>query len=129
MNLFVLDHGGGHGHSHGGVPPPANVRHLTEIVNSNADMALGHNATDTEETDEMVPPKPDKVANNKKQTPCRAAHDPGHMNMKGVFLHILSDALGECSCVVSYSMLFMCMLFKLNIVSKRVQRVTVFSRS
>ncbi|CAH1635353.1 unnamed protein product [Spodoptera littoralis] len=96
VGLFLFhDHGGGHGHSHGGVPPPANVRHLTEIVNSNADMALGHNATDTEETDEMVPPKPDKVPNNKKQTPCRAAHDPGHMNMKGVFLHILSDALGS----------------------------------
>jgi Co/Zn/Cd efflux system component len=71
------------------------VRHLTEIVNSNADLALGHNATDPEETDEMVPPKIDKLPNNK-QTPCRAKNnDPGHMNMKGVFLHVLSDALGK----------------------------------
>lgn len=70
-------------------------------------MALGHNATDTEETDEMVPPKPNKVPNNKKQAPCRAAHDPGHMNMKGVFLHILSDALGE---------LFFCLFYCFAIV-------------
>ncbi|KOB73782.1 Zinc transporter 1 [Operophtera brumata] len=82
-----LDHGGGHGHSHGGVPPPSNVRHLTEIVNSNADMALGHNTTDNEETDEMVPPKANKLPNNKQ--PCRPSNDPGHMNMKGVFLHVL----------------------------------------
>lgn len=91
---ICLDHSG-HGHSHGGVPPPSNVRHLTEIVNSNADMALGHNATDTEETDEMVPPKANQTQNNNKQTPCRAGHDPGHLNMKGVFLHVLSDALGK----------------------------------
>ncbi|XP_037303171.1 zinc transporter 1-like [Manduca sexta] len=94
--LFLFHEHSGHGHSHGGVPPPSNVRHLTEIVNSNADMALGHNATDTEETDEMVPPKVSKVQNNNKQTPCRANNDPGHMNMKGVFLHVLSDALGKC---------------------------------
>ncbi|CAB3228672.1 unnamed protein product [Arctia plantaginis] len=94
VGLFLFhEHGSGHGHSHGGVPPPSNVRHLTEIVNSNADMALGHNATDPEETDEMVPPKPDARPNNK--APCRAPSDPGHMNMKGVFLHILSDALGS----------------------------------
>lgn len=92
-NQYLSDHG--HGHSHGGVPPPSNVRHLTEIVNSNADMALGHNAIDTEETDEMmVPPKSDKTPNNNKQ-PCRSGSDPGHMNMKGVFLHVLSDALGK----------------------------------
>lgn len=91
---FVSDHGGGHGHSHGGVPPPSNVRHLTEIVNSNAEMALGHATTDTEETDEMVlKPKINKVPKNKQ--PCRSTNDPGHMNMKGVFLHVLSDALGN----------------------------------
>ncbi|RVE48973.1 hypothetical protein evm_006435 [Chilo suppressalis] len=96
VGLFLFhEHGSSHGHSHGGVPPPANVRHLTEIVNSNADMALGHNATDTEETDEMVPPNSGKMPNNNKQTPCRATTDPGHMNMKGVFLHVLSDALGS----------------------------------
>ncbi|XP_049888170.1 zinc transporter 1-like [Pectinophora gossypiella] len=93
VGLFLFhEHGGSHGHSHGGVPPPANVRHLTEIVNSNADMALGHNATDMEETDEMV--KTEKVPNNNKAPP-RPNHDPGHMNMKGVFLHVLSDALGS----------------------------------
>lgn len=57
-------------------------------------MALGHNATDTEETDEMVlKPKLNKVPKNKQ--PCRSSNDAGHMNMKGVFLHVLSDALGE----------------------------------
>lgn len=89
---FFSEHGSSHGHTHGGVPPPSNVRHLTEIVNSNADMALGHNTTDTEETDEMV--KTDKTPNKNKPAPHRPT-DPGHMNMKGVFLHVLSDALGE----------------------------------
>lgn len=70
------------------------MRHLTEIVNSNADLALGHVTTDTEETDEMVPPKNAKANNNNKQ-PKKGATDPGHMNMKGVFLHVLSDALGK----------------------------------
>ncbi|XP_061706360.1 uncharacterized protein LOC133517179 isoform X1 [Cydia pomonella] len=98
IGLFLFhEHGSSHGHSHGGVPPPANVRHLTEIVNSNADMALGHNAAD-EETDEMVarsaPP-------NNNKPPCRQTTDPGHMNMKGVFLHLLSDALGSLIVVAS----------------------------
>ncbi|XP_026326358.1 zinc transporter 1 isoform X2 [Hyposmocoma kahamanoa] len=93
VGLFLFhEHGSSHGHTHGGVPPPSNVRHLTEIVNSNADMALGHNATDTEETDEMV--KTDKTPNKNKPAPHRPT-DPGHMNMKGVFLHVLSDALGS----------------------------------
>ncbi|XP_047989065.1 zinc/cadmium resistance protein isoform X1 [Leguminivora glycinivorella] len=97
IGLFLFhEHGSSHGHSHGGVPPPANVRHLTEIVNSNADMALGHAAD--EETDEMVarsaPP------NNNKPKPNKTT-DPGHMNMKGVFLHLLSDALGSLIVVAS----------------------------
>ncbi|CAH2063027.1 unnamed protein product, partial [Iphiclides podalirius] len=95
VGLFLFhEHGSSHGHTHGGVPPPSNVRHLTEIVNSNADMALGHQATDTEETDEMVPPRADKVTGSK-QSAGRVASDPGHLNMKGVFLHVLSDALGS----------------------------------
>lgn len=92
---FISEHGSSHTHSHGGVPPPANVRHLSELVNSNAEMALGRAKSDTEETDEMVPPKNDKMTNNNKQ-PARPTTDPGHMNMKGVFLHVLSDALGKC---------------------------------
>lgn len=59
-------------------------------------MALGHNATDTEETDEMV--KTEKMPNKNKPAPHRPT-DPGHMNMKGVFLHVLSDALGEFLCI------------------------------
>ncbi|XP_047545711.1 zinc transporter 1 isoform X3 [Vanessa atalanta] len=99
VGLFLFhEHGSSHGHTHGGVPPPSNVRHLTELVNSNADMALGHAATDTEETDEMVPPKIDKIPS--KQAP-RPTSDPGHLNMKGVFLHVLSDALGSLIVVSS----------------------------
>ncbi|XP_037967891.1 zinc transporter 1 isoform X2 [Plutella xylostella] len=99
VGLFLFhEHGSSHGHSHGGVPPPANVRHLTELVNSNADMALGHNATDNEETDEMmVPPKAVKAPSK----PPKPVSDPGHMNMKGVFLHVLSDALGSLIVVAS----------------------------
>ncbi|VVC91732.1 zinc transporter 1 isoform X1 [Leptidea sinapis] len=97
VGLFLFhEHGSSHGHSHGGVPPPSNVRHLTELVNSNADMALGHPPTDTEETDEMVPPKSKMPS---KQAP--RTTDPGHLNMKGVFLHVLSDALGSLIVVAS----------------------------
>ncbi|XP_045763556.1 zinc/cadmium resistance protein isoform X1 [Maniola jurtina] len=99
VGLFLFhEHGSSHGHTHGGVPPPANVRHLTELVNSNADMALGHATPEEEETDEMVPPKIDKLPS--KQTP-RANADPGNLNMKGVFLHVLSDALGSLIVVCS----------------------------
>ncbi|XP_045534005.1 zinc/cadmium resistance protein-like [Papilio machaon] len=93
VGLFLFhEHGSSHGHTHGGVPPPSNVRHLTEIVNSNADMALGHTAAGAgaEETDEMVPPGT-KLASK----PAGRPSDPGHLNMKGVFLHVLSDALGN----------------------------------
>ncbi|GBP43700.1 hypothetical protein EVAR_30534_1 [Eumeta japonica] len=97
-NLYQTEEHGSshtHSHSHGGhitVAPPANVRHLSEVVNSNANIALGHNTTDTEETDEMVPPnKRNKTSSN--QTPRRKTTDPGYLNMKGVFLHVLSDAL------------------------------------
>lgn len=99
IGLFLFhEHGSSHSHSHGGVPPPANVRHLTELVNSNVEMALGHNTTEHDETDEMVPPKEQKVTNNNKQS---KTNDPGHMNMKGVFLHVLSDALGSVIVVCS----------------------------
>ncbi|XP_013140614.1 PREDICTED: zinc transporter 1 [Papilio polytes] len=94
VGLFLFhEHGSSHGHTHGGVPPPSNVRHLTEIVNSNADMALGHTAAGAgaEETDEMVPPGA-KLAS---KPAGRGPSDPGHLNMKGVFLHVLSDALGS----------------------------------
>ncbi|OWR48152.1 hypothetical protein KGM_205618 [Danaus plexippus plexippus] len=99
IGLFLFhEHGSSHGHSHGVVPPPSNVRHLSELVNSNADMALGHATTDTEETDEMVPPKVVKIPND--QTP-KTHSDPGNLNMKGVFLHVLSDALGSLIVVSS----------------------------
>ncbi|XP_041973318.1 zinc transporter 1 isoform X2 [Aricia agestis] len=98
IGLFLFhEHGSSHGHTHGGVPPPANVRHLTELVNSNVDMALGHQHTDTEETDEMVT-KDAKMANHQAHT---HASDPGHLNMKGVFLHVLSDALGSLIVIFS----------------------------
>ncbi|XP_013175340.1 PREDICTED: zinc transporter 1 isoform X2 [Papilio xuthus] len=100
VGLFLFhEHGSSHGHTHGGVPPPSNVRHLTEIVNSNADMALGHTAAGAgaEETDEMVPPGT-KMAS---KPAGRVASDPGHLNMKGVFLHVLSDALGSIIVVCS----------------------------
>lgn len=92
--LRPTDHGSS-GHTHGGVPPPANVRHLTEIVASNADMARGHHHPpgNEEETDEMVPPNKLKVQDSAKPIVSKV-NDPGHMNMKGVFLHVLSDALG-----------------------------------
>ncbi|XP_072942203.1 proton-coupled zinc antiporter SLC30A1 isoform X2 [Epargyreus clarus] len=103
VGLFLFhEHGSSHGHTHGGVPPPSNVRHLTELVNSNADMALGHATADMEETDEMVPPRPDKQS---KQAP--PAADSGNLNMKGVFLHVLSDALGSLIVVCSALVVWM----------------------
>lgn len=92
IGLFLFhEHGGSHGHSHTGG--------LSHSRNRLTQLAL----TDDNENDESYPsppPMPPPQAQS-------AGHGHGHshsggqMNMRGVFLHVLSDALGSVIVVVS----------------------------
>lgn len=89
---FLLNAGhAGHSHSHGSMPPHNHSR-LTQLVAAGADAT----ATDDNENDERFP----------------AQHFHGHihetkvdssaqMNMRGVFLHVLADALGSVIVIIS----------------------------
>lgn len=91
MIVFHAAEHGGHGHSHGGITH-SHTR-LTQLV------SVG--ATDDNENDEtFCPPLAKEHApNGKVQT-------ADQMNMRGVFLHVLADALGSviviASAMVSY---------------------------
>ena len=80
-----LEHGG-HEHSHGGLTRSRN--RLTQLA-----------VTDDNENDETYPspppiPQPDSHGHSH-------SADSGQMNMRGVFLHVLSDALGSVIVVIS----------------------------
>ncbi|XP_015599346.1 zinc transporter 1 [Cephus cinctus] len=86
VNLIGLclfhEHGSEHGHSHG---ISRSHNRLSTLV-----------GTDDNENDETYrpPPPPVKKAHGH-------SHDPSQMNMRGVFLHVLSDALGSVIVIVS----------------------------
>nr|XP_027214326.1 zinc/cadmium resistance protein-like [Penaeus vannamei]XP_027214332.1 zinc/cadmium resistance protein-like [Penaeus vannamei]XP_027214339.1 zinc/cadmium resistance protein-like [Penaeus vannamei]XP_027214347.1 zinc/cadmium resistance protein-like [Penaeus vannamei] len=84
--------GGGHGHSHGGHGHKSKLSTINTLV-----------ATDDNENDErFTPPPPNSVGANDKHgngTPRREAS--AQMNMRGVFLHVLSDALGSVIVIIS----------------------------
>lgn len=85
MICYDTEHGG-HGHSHGGITH-SHTR-LTQLV------SVG--ATDDNENDEtFCPPLAKEHATNGKV----ATAD--QMNMRGVFLHILADALGSVIVIAS----------------------------
>lgn len=79
--LFA-DHSGSHGHSHG---LSRSHNRLSTLV-----------STDDNENDESFqpPPSPKKKAHGH-------SHDASQMNMRGVFLHVLSDALGSVIVIIS----------------------------
>lgn len=93
--------GGGHGHSHGGHGHKSKLSTINTLV-----------ATDDNENDErFTPPPPNSVGANDKHgngTPRREAS--AQMNMRGVFLHVLSDALGNIRvlshCCLHYALCF-----------------------
>ncbi|GLV35549.1 Zinc transporter 63C [Carabus blaptoides fortunei] len=91
VNLIGLclfhEHGSahGHGHSHGSISRSRN--RLTQLV-----------STDDNENDETFQPPPPKAAANHHGH----SHASGdQMNMRGVFLHVLSDALGSVIVICS----------------------------
>ncbi|KAL1110083.1 hypothetical protein AAG570_008161 [Ranatra chinensis] len=78
--LFHQDHGSSHGHGHG--IARSNTR-LTQMVSVSA--------TDDNENDETFRPPPPQ--HNGKTT--------AQMNMRGVFLHVLADAMGSVIVIIS----------------------------
>lgn len=99
VGLFLFhEHGHSHGHSHGGFS--RSHTRLTHLV-----------ATDDNENDETfqppVPP-PSSVlgSDRKKDERCQQSHSQSpdaasQMNMRGVFLHVLADALGSVIVIAS----------------------------
>ncbi|KAF0763094.1 zinc transporter 1-like [Aphis craccivora] len=83
--LFHAHGGGGHGHSHGGIS--RSHTRLTQLVSAGASA----NATDDNDNDHRF------------NVPLNHTHESsaGHMNMRGVFLHLLADALGSVIVIVS----------------------------
>lgn len=91
VGLFLLYDSGGHGHSHGG---HAKLSQLSSIDdNENEDFGFGE------------PHKEKTVVAPKKPTGHSHAHGHSHnasqMNMRGAFLHVLSDALGSVIVMIS----------------------------
>lgn len=88
---LALFHQHGHGHSHGG----EKNSHKDKIVTINA--LVAPDDSDTEES--YAPPAANSLSHH--------AHDDkkegaaSQMNMRGVFLHILSDALGSVIVIIS----------------------------
>ncbi|CAH1161091.1 unnamed protein product [Phyllotreta striolata] len=83
--LLFHEHGSSHGHSHGRLSHSRN--RLTQLA-----------ITDDNENDETFPSPPPAQKEAKKVEP---SHSAGQMNMRGVFLHVLSDALGSVIVIVS----------------------------
>nr|CAD7196536.1 unnamed protein product [Timema douglasi] len=97
VNLVGLclfsEHGSAHGHSHGGLS--RSHTRLTHLV-----------ATDDNENDETFRPPPtlavvDKDSKKKKEPPAAS-----QMNMRGVFLHVLADALGSVIVIASATVVY-----------------------
>lgn len=83
--LLFHEHGSSHGHSHGRLSHSRN--RLTQLA-----------ITDDNENDETYPsppPQPPTVKNEPH------SHSANQMNMRGVFLHVLSDALGSVIVIIS----------------------------
>ncbi|XP_058975628.1 proton-coupled zinc antiporter SLC30A1 isoform X1 [Musca domestica] len=85
---LLYEHGGHHGHSHGG-GLRRNHSRLTELAN-----------VDDGEGNEDFAYEKQKEKQMKKSSHGHS-HDPGQMNMRGAFLHVLSDALGSIIVVIS----------------------------
>ncbi|KAK7603882.1 hypothetical protein V9T40_004155 [Parthenolecanium corni] len=91
IGLFLFHGHGGHSHSHSSMPPHNHSR-LTQLVTAGADA----NATDDNENDERFPPQHfhDHIHEKKVDSSTQ-------MNMHGVFLHVLADALGSVIVIIS----------------------------
>lgn len=79
---MILEHRSSHAHSHG---ISRSHNRLSTLV-----------GTDDNENDESYRPATPQVKRTHGHT-----HDASQMNMRGVFLHVLSDALGSVIVIVS----------------------------
>uniref|UniRef100_U5EVT6 Putative solute carrier family 30 zinc transporter n=1 Tax=Corethrella appendiculata TaxID=1370023 RepID=U5EVT6_9DIPT len=91
IGLFLLYEHGGHGHSHGGLSTHSHnkLAHLA-ATDDNENNSFFHNPTQQSATSQLPPSK--KGGHS---------HDPASMNMRGAFLHVLSDALGSVIVIIS----------------------------
>ncbi|XP_034246282.1 zinc/cadmium resistance protein isoform X1 [Thrips palmi] len=109
VNLIGLclfhEHGhGGHGHSHGGISHGGIGRshtRLTQLV-----------STDDNENDEtfnppLGPALAAAISNNKGHSDQPSEPSASQMNMRGVFLHVMADALGSVIVIVSASVVWL----------------------
>ncbi|XP_055322656.1 uncharacterized protein LOC129578328 [Sitodiplosis mosellana] len=84
--VLLYEHGGHHGHSHG-------------IARSNNKLAQLTNTDDNENNSFVYAEGDQKQAS--KSNGHNHSHNSTHMNMRGAFLHVLSDALGSIIVVIS----------------------------
>ncbi|KAI5703669.1 hypothetical protein M8J75_014778 [Diaphorina citri] len=98
--LLFHSHGISHGHSHGGGISKKSQNRLTQLVSVGAASA---SATDDNDNDDhYVPPVPTAPPLPSEQGHGHGhSHDTSQMNMRGVFLHILADALGSVIVIIS----------------------------
>ncbi|XP_046665272.1 zinc/cadmium resistance protein [Homalodisca vitripennis] len=92
IGLFLFAEHGGHGHSHGGIAH-SHTR-LTQLV------SVG--ARDDNENDETFCPPMEKEHSHNGKIP-----SADQMNMRGVFLHVLADALGSVIVIASATVVWL----------------------
>lgn len=89
--------GGGHGHSHGG-GAKNNHSHGHHHLSPEGDVSS------REASPQPLTPTPDSEADTTSEKSCKPVAAPSgasQMNMKGVFLHVLADALGSVIVCIS----------------------------
>lgn len=97
IGLFLFhSHGISHGHSHGGITKNTHNR-LTQMVSVGASAT----ATDDNENDERFVPPPPVEKSGGGHGHSHSHGGTSQMNMRGVFLHVLADALGSVIVIVS----------------------------
>jgi len=100
VNLIGLclfhEHGSGHGHSHGG--SRSTHSHLTDLADNNEEKDVIPEITYSGNQGASQPLQEKKP---KKSGGHGHSHDPSQMNMKGVFLHVMADALGSVIVIIS----------------------------
>ncbi|UYV78289.1 SLC30A1 [Cordylochernes scorpioides] len=104
IGLGLFRDQGGHGHSHGGGATAGSKKVVTSEMSLNSQQDINEN--------QIVPPVPNKEKKVKKPRRPPSPHQLGRgmslvadsssqMNMRGVFLHVLTDALGSVIVLVS----------------------------
>ncbi|XP_065211308.1 uncharacterized protein ZnT63C isoform X2 [Planococcus citri] len=94
IGLFLFHDHGGHGHSHSGMSH-SNHSRLTQLVSAGASAT----ATDDNENDERFQPPQHYHQHNHVHD--QKGESSQQMNMRGVFLHVLADALGSVIVIIS----------------------------